>query len=184
MKTVLLAALLAASPFLVAGAAPTDAVRATRAGSGTVDATCVQLSHGSFDTAVDPNGGNATQPDTLRMTGTLTCVDAAGIPSGTGTFEHTITAPGEECTGDEHRDTSTTTVHWSDGTTSILRSDATDVTKVQGTASLVSSGSVSKDSARFAGDVLHSVGTSTGTGCGTPAGEKKVDSTNIVRLTH
>ncbi|WP_030277865.1 hypothetical protein [Streptomyces sp. NRRL B-24484] len=123
-------------------------------------------------------------PDTPAMTGSLSCVDAAGAPLATGTFERTVTMPATECTGDEHGDTSTTTVHWSDLSTSAFRFDHTDVVKVNGTASLVVTGAVTDDSARFAGDTVNAVGTSSGTGCGTPAGETAVDSILVLRLTH
>ncbi|MFD8594274.1 hypothetical protein ACFV1L_04685 [Kitasatospora sp. NPDC059646] len=153
-------------------------------GEPTVDATCVLKAHGVFASAVDPGGTNLPLPDTLAMTGTVQCVDAAGTPTVTGAFERTVTMPATECTGDEHGDTSTTTVHWADRTTSTLRFEHTDVVKVNGTASLVVTGTVTDDSAHFAGDTLNAVGSSTGTGCGTPAGETEVDSTLVLRLTH
>ncbi|WP_158834689.1 hypothetical protein [Streptomyces sp. NRRL S-350] len=157
-----------------------------RAGAAgpTTDATCVLNAHGVFATALGPGGTDLPVVDTLAMTGTVSCVDAAGAPSATGTFERTVTMPAAECTGDEHGDTSTTTVHWLDRTVSTFRFDRIDVVKVNGTASLTVTGAVTPDSARFAGDTVNAVGTSTGTGCGTPAGETAADSTLVLRLTH
>ncbi|MFF4341321.1 hypothetical protein ACFY00_15475 [Kitasatospora sp. NPDC001540] len=148
------------------------------------DATCVLKAHGVFATAVGLGGVDLPVGNTLAMTGTVECVDAAGAPSATGAFERTVTMPAAECTGDEHGDTSTTTVHWADKTTSTFRFDHTDVVKVNGTASLIVTGTVTPDSGRFAGDALNAVGTSTGTGCGSPAGESALDSTLVLRLTH
>ncbi|MET8541867.1 hypothetical protein ABZW03_14600 [Kitasatospora sp. NPDC004799] len=150
----------------------------------TTDATCALKGHGVFTSAVDPGGTNVSLPDTLVMTGTVECVDAAGAPTTTGTFARTVTMPATECTGDEHGDTSTTDVSWTDGTASTFRFDRTDVVKVNGTASLVVSGAVTADSARFAGDTVNAIGSSTGAGCGTPAGETELDSVLVLRLTH
>jgi hypothetical protein len=184
MKTAVLGAALAAASLLAAAAAPAHSahVRSTRA--AVLDATCVQTAHGTFATAVDPGGTDASQQDTLHMTGTVKCEDSAGVPVATGTFQRTVTMPGEECTGDEHRDTSTTTVTWSDKSVSTFTFDRTEVVKAAGTASLVITGGVSTDSARFAKDTINAVGVSTGSGCGTKAGETAVDSTIVLRLTH
>ncbi|MGW4893090.1 hypothetical protein ACWEQL_12625 [Kitasatospora sp. NPDC004240] len=171
-------ALFAAVPLLVVGPARADSAEPT------IDATCVLNAHGLFATAVAPGGIDLPVPNTLAMTGTLSCVDVAGAPLATGTFERTVTMPATQCTGDEHGDTATTSVHWSDGTASTFRFDKIDVVKVNGTASLVIAGAVTADSARFADDAINAVGTSTGTGCGTPAGETAVDSTIVLRLTH
>ncbi|MCG6497690.1 hypothetical protein [Kitasatospora sp. A2-31] len=168
----------AAVPLLAGASAPVGTAEAT------TDATCVLNGHGVFATAVAPGGVDVPVPDTLAMTGTLSCVDAAGAPLATGTFERTVAMPATECTGDEHGDTATTTVHWADQTASTFRFDRIDVVKVNGTASLVITGAVTADSARFADDTINAVGTSTGTGCGTPVGESAVDSTVVLRLTH
>jgi hypothetical protein len=183
MKAALRGALLAAAALL---AAPLLAGASARADSQapTTDATCVLNAHGVFATAVDPGGIDLPVADTLTMTGTMTCADPSGAPVATGTFERTVTMPATECTGDEHGDTSTTTVRWTDGTVSTFRFDKTDVVKVNGTASLVVSGLVTADSTRFANDTVNAIGTSTGTGCGTPAGETALDSTLVLRLTH
>ncbi|MFD0277629.1 hypothetical protein ACFVHB_27480 [Kitasatospora sp. NPDC127111] len=170
--------LCAAVPLLAGASAPADPA------GPTTDATCVLNAHGVFATAVGAGGTDLPVGDTLAMTGTVSCVDAAGAPAATGTFERTVTMPAAECTGDEHGDTATTTVHWTDRTASTFRFDRIDVVKVDGTASLVVTGAVTADSARFAGDIVNAVGTSSGTGCGTPAGETAVDSTLVVRLTH
>ncbi|MGW1596126.1 hypothetical protein [Streptomyces sp. NPDC002343] len=157
-----------------------------RAGAAepTTDATCVMRAHGVFANAVGVGGTGIALPNTLAMTGTVECVDAAGAPAATGTFERTVTMPAAACTGDEHGDTATTTVHWTDGTVSTFQFDTIDVVKVNGTASLVVTGGVTADSARYVGDTVSAVGTSTGAGCGTPAGETALDSTLVVRLTH
>ncbi|WBP91011.1 hypothetical protein [Kitasatospora cathayae] len=175
--------LLAMVPLLTGASAPAGS-GPTASAAPTTDATCVLNAHGVFANAVGPGGTDLPLPDTLAMTGTVNCVDAADAPLAAGTFERTVTMPAAECTGDEHGDTSTTTVHWADLTTSTLRFDKTDVVKVNGTASLVVSGTVTADSARFAGDALTAVGTSSGAGCGTPAGETTLDSTLVLRLTH
>ncbi|MQS16839.1 hypothetical protein F7Q99_32795 [Streptomyces kaniharaensis] len=183
MKIAVLGAVLAIPPLLVAAAAPADSAH-TRSARPTIDATCVQTAHGTFATAVDPGATNTSQPDTLRMTGKVECVDSANARLASGTFERTVTMPGVECTGEEHRDTSTTTVHWSDGAVSTLDFDRTEVVKASGTASLVITGSVTADSARFARDTIKAVGISSGSGCGTRAGETAVDSTLVLHLTH
>ncbi|AUY53771.1 hypothetical protein [Streptomyces sp. CB01881] len=176
--TTLLFALSAAVPLLTGYPAHADPAEPT------TDATCVLNAHGAFATAVAPGGVDLPAPNTLAMTGTVSCVDAAGAPLATGAFERTVTMPATECTGDEHGDTSTTNVHWTDQTASAFRFDKIDVVKVNGTASLVITGGVTADSARFADDTINAVGTSTGTGCGTPAGETAVDSTIVLRLAH
>ncbi|CAM5291209.1 hypothetical protein BOQ63_007435 [Streptomyces viridifaciens] len=165
-------------------AAPVSSTAPVSSAAPVTDATCVLNAHGVFANAVGAGGIDLPLPDTLAMTGTLSCVDAFGAPLASGTFERTVTMPAAECTGDEHGDTSTTTVHWADLSTSTLRFTRTDVVKVNGTASLVVSGAVTADSARFAGDALSAVGTSSGAGCGTPAGETTLDSTLVLRLTH
>ncbi|MFF2625074.1 hypothetical protein ACFVUN_04770 [Kitasatospora griseola] len=184
MKTAVRNALLAAVPLLALVPLLTGSSAHAGPGDPTTDATCALKAHGVFASAVDPGGTNLPLPDTLAMTGTVECVDADGAPAATGTFERTVTMPATECTGDEHGDTSTTTVHWTDRTTTTFRFDRTDVVKVNGTASLVVAGTVTGDSAHFADDTVNAVGTSTGTGCGTPAGETEVDSTLVLRLTH
>lgn len=178
--------LLAVVPLLTGAWAPARAGLAAPVSSTApvTDATCVLNAHGVFANAVGAGGIDLPLPDTLAMTGTLSCVDAFGAPLASGTFERTVTMPAAECTGDEHGDTSTTTVHWADLSASTLRFTRTDVVKVNGTASLVVSGAVTADSARFAGDALSAVGTSSGAGCGTPAGETTLDSTLVLRLTH
>ncbi|MFE4603163.1 hypothetical protein ACFRKE_20170 [Kitasatospora indigofera] len=184
MKTAVRGALLAAASLLAA--VPLLAGGSAHAGPAepTTDATCVLNAHGLFATAVGAGGTNLPVGDTLAMTGTVSCVDAAGASAATGTFERTVTMPATECTGDEHGDTSTTTVNWADGAVSTFGFDTSDVVKVNGTASLAVTGAVTADSARFAGDTVNALGTSTGTGCGTPAGETAVDSTLVLRLTH
>ncbi|MER6301713.1 hypothetical protein ABT247_19425 [Kitasatospora sp. NPDC001539] len=184
MKITVRGALLAVVPLVAAvpllAGTPTEA---SPAAAPVTDATCVLKGHGVFAHAVGLGGTNLPVPDTLAMTGTASCVDAAGADAGTGTFQRTVAMPATECTGDEHGDTSTTTVHWTDGSVSTFRFDRTDVVKVNGTASLVVTGAVTTDSARFAGDAVNAVGTSAGTGCGTPAGETALDSTLVLRLT-
>ncbi|MDH6145436.1 MULTISPECIES: hypothetical protein [Kitasatospora] len=184
MKIAARGALLACAPLLAAAPLLAGASAHANSAAPTTDATCVLNAHGVFATAVDPGGINLPLGDTLAMTGTVTCVDTAGAPVAAGTFERTVTMPTTECTGDEHGDTSTTTIHWTDGTASTFRFDKTDVVKVNGTASLVVSGLVTADSTRFANDTINAVGTSSGTGCGTPAGETALDSTLVLRLTH
>ncbi|MFD4656132.1 hypothetical protein ACFWP2_10950 [Kitasatospora sp. NPDC058444] len=179
MKPVLVGAALTAVALLEA-AIPAGAASA----DPEVDATCVRTLHGTFDSPVDQGGGNAPQADTLHMTGTVTCVDPAGRVVAAGTVDHAVTLPRTECTGDEHGDTSTTRVTWADGSVSTLGFEHIDVVKADGTASLVATGTVTPDSARFAGDTLHGVGTSISTGCGTTAGARKVASTTVIRLTH
>ncbi|MEU1290640.1 hypothetical protein [Kitasatospora sp. NPDC005856] len=179
MKPVLVGAALTAVALLEA-AIPAGAA----SGEPEVDATCVRTLHGTFDRPVGPVRGNAPQADTLHMTGTVTCVDPTGRSVAAGTVDHTVTLPRTECTGDEHGDTLTTRVTWADGGTSTLSFEHIDVIKAAGTASLVATGAVTSDSARFAGDALRAVGTSVGTGCGTSAGARKVDSTTVIRLTH
>ncbi|KJS60978.1 hypothetical protein [Streptomyces rubellomurinus] len=185
MKIAVRGALLAAAVSLCA-AVPLLAGASAHAGSTTptTDATCVLKGHGVFTAALDQGGLDLPLSDTLAMTGTVTCVDAAGAPAGTGTFERTVTMPAASCTGDEHGDTATTTVHWTDRSASTFDFSRIDVVKVNGTASLVAAGAVEASSARFAGDALNAVGTSDGTGCGTPAGETALDSTLVLRLTH
>ncbi|MEU2718032.1 hypothetical protein [Streptomyces sp. NPDC007205] len=178
-SVLLVATSLFAAVSLLAGASAYAGSAAPTTGS-----TCVLNAHGVFANAVDPGGINLPVRDTLAMTGSVTCVDATGAPVAAGTFERTVTMPATECTGDEHGDTSTTTVHWTDNTTSTFRFDKIDVVKVNGTASLVVTGTVTPDSTRFASDTINAVGTSTGAGCGTPAGETAVDSTLVLRLTH
>ncbi|MFI9788804.1 hypothetical protein ACIHEI_35640 [Kitasatospora sp. NPDC051984] len=184
MKTAFRGTLLASAPLLATLPLIVDTSARAYSATPTTDATCVLRGHGVFTGAVDAGGTNLPVPDTLAMTGTVTCVDPAGAPVASGTFERTVTMPATECTGDEHGDTSTTTVHWSDKTTSTFKFDKTDVVKVNGTASLVVSGEVTGDSAEFAGDTLKAVGTSFGAGCGTPAGETALDSTLVLRLSH
>ncbi|MFF4381172.1 hypothetical protein [Kitasatospora sp. NPDC001547] len=174
----LLLALSAVIPLLTGASAGADRAEPT------TDATCVLNSHGVFASAVAPGGVDLHLPNTLVLTGTLSCVDAAGTPSASGTFERVVTMPATECTGDEHGDTATTNVHWTDQTDSTFRFDKIDVVKVNGTASLVITGAVTADSARFADDTINAVGTGTGAGCGTPAGQTVVDSTIVLRLTH
>ncbi|MFF8775066.1 hypothetical protein [Kitasatospora sp. NPDC015120] len=184
MKTTCRGAVLAAAPLLVAAPLLIGAASPADPAAPTTDATCVMNGHGIFATAVDPGGIGLPAGNTLAMTGTVECVDSAGAATATGVFERTVTMPAAECTGDEHGDTSVTTVHWADKTTSTFRFDHTDVVKVNGTASLVVTGAVTPDSTRFAGDTVNAVGTSTGVGCGTPAGETALDSTLVLRLTH
>lgn len=179
MKSVALGTMLALASLLTA-ATP---VNADSTGP-TVDATCVRTAHGTYATPVDPQGTNAPQSDTLKLTGTVKCVDSAGAPVATGSVDQTVTMPRTECTGDDHRDTATTRVKWSDGTVSTFAFNHIDVVKADGTASLVTTGSVTRDSARFAGDTLNAVGTSVDVGCGTATGETSVDSTLVIRLTH
>ncbi|MEU8513772.1 hypothetical protein AB0C76_19595 [Kitasatospora sp. NPDC048722] len=119
----------------------------------------------------------------MKLTGTVTCVDPGGSPVATGTVDQTVTMPGTERTGDESRDTSTTRVTWADGTVSTFGFDQIDVVKAAGTASLVTTGSVTGDSARFARDALKAVGTGVGVGCGTVIGETALDCTLVIRLT-
>ncbi|WP_031063730.1 hypothetical protein [Streptomyces sp. NRRL WC-3742] len=183
MKIAARGALLVATSLLTV-VAPIAGSSAAGSAAPVTDATCVMNGHGVFASAVDPGGVNVPLPDTLAMTGTVSCVDAAGAPLADGTFTRTVTMPATECTGDEHQDTSTTTVNWTGGTASTFRFDRTDVVKVNGTASLVVTGGVTADSARFAGDTVNAIGTSTGVGCGTPAGETALDSTLVLRLTH
>lgn len=181
MQTLVRRALVAAGPLLIA--APLLTASSAHADPGpAIDATCTFNAHGVFATPVDQGRTNLTLPDTLTMTGTVACVDSSGAPAAAGTFERTVTMPRTECTGDEHADTSTTAVRWTDGTTSTLTFHKIGVVKVAGTASLVVSGSVTPDSARFANDTVNAVGTSVGTGCGTPAGETALDSTLVLRL--
>ncbi|MFD8479554.1 hypothetical protein [Kitasatospora sp. NPDC059673] len=184
MKTAFRGTLLASAPLLATLPLIVDTSARAYSATPTTDATCVLHAHGVFTTAVDAGGTDTPIPDTLTMTGTVTCVDSAGAPLASGAFERVVTMPSTECTGDEHGDTSTTTIHWSDKTTSTFRFDRTDVMKVNGTASLVVSGAVTDDSAAFANDTIKAVGTSYGAGCGTPAGETALDSTLVLRLTH
>lgn len=150
----------------------------------TTDATCVMTGHGVFATAVGAGGVDIAMPDTLSMTGTVTCVDAAGVAAAAGTFQRTVTMPTVECTGDEHGDTSTSTVSWSDGAVSTFQFTKTDVVKMSGTASLTVAGGVSADSARYANDTISAGGISAGAGCGSPVGEAALDTTLVLRLTH
>ncbi|MFG2910411.1 hypothetical protein ACGF13_35860 [Kitasatospora sp. NPDC048286] len=179
MKPVLVGAALTAVALLEA-AIPALAASA----EPEVDATCVRTLHGTFDGPAAPGRGNASQADTLHMTGTLTCVDPAGKPLAAGTVDHTVSLPRTECTADEHGDTSATRVTWADGAVSTFGFEHTDVVKADGTASLVAAGGVTSDSARFAGDTLHGVGTGVSTGCGSSAAARKVASTMVLRLTH
>ncbi|MEV6976061.1 hypothetical protein [Kitasatospora sp. NPDC093806] len=184
MKLAVRSALSAALPLLALVPLLTGAAGPIHPAEPTTDATCSTVAHGTFATAVAPGGVNTPIANTLDMTGAITCVDGAGAPLATGTFERTISMQDSVCTGDQNGLTSVTTVKWSDGTISNLSFDRVDVQKVAGIASLVVSGRVTDNSARFAFDTIKGAGSSTGTGCGTPLGETAVDSTLVLRLTH
>lgn len=177
MKHVLVGAVLAAASIL-GSAAP--------AGAGTqntADVYCLRTTHGALTTPLDPGGLDTPQSDALRMTGTMTCLDATGAPLATGTVDQAVTMPRIECTGDENQNTSQTVVTWSDGTVSTFTFDHTDVTKTNGTAGLIVSGSVTTDSALFAGDTVNGAGTGTSVGCGTAIGETTANSVLVLHLT-
>ncbi|MFJ1791898.1 hypothetical protein [Kitasatospora griseola] len=170
MNTAFRGTLLATAPLFAAVPLMVDA--SARFQPPTTDATCVLHGHGA---AVRGSG-------TLAMTGTATCVDAAGAPVAAGTFARSVAVPDTECDGDE--DDASTTVRWSDGTASTVRYGKGTVVTANGTSSLIADGTVTADSTRFAGDTVHAVGTSSGTGCGVAAGRAALDSTLVLRLIH
>ncbi|MFF2627047.1 hypothetical protein ACFVUN_14865 [Kitasatospora griseola] len=169
MNTAFRGTLLATAPLFAAVPLMVDA--SARFQPPTTDATCVLHGHGA-----EVRGSG-----TLAMTGTATCVDAAGSPVAAGTFARSVAVSATECDGDED---ASTTVRWSDGTASTVRYGKGKVVTANGTASLIADGAVTADSTRFAGDTVHAVGTSTGTGCGIAAGKATVDSTLVLRLIH
>ncbi|OKJ09230.1 hypothetical protein [Kitasatospora sp. CB01950] len=182
MTTAVRGTLLAAAPLLSLVPLMADAYARTGSDAPTTDATCVFNGRGTFADAVEPGGVSVPVADTLVVTGTVTCVDQGGAPVASGKFARTVTVPAARCTGDEHGDTSSTTVYWSDTAISTFELDRTEVVKVNGTASLDVSGHVAANSARFADDTVRGLGTSTGAGCGTSAGERAVDSTLVLRF--
>src|SRR5947209_1989503 len=65
------------------GGAPKSGIPALRKSDGS--------GHGVFATAFGAGGVDIAMPDTLSMTGTVTCVDAAGVVAAAGTFQRTVT---------------------------------------------------------------------------------------------
>ncbi|KDN86987.1 hypothetical protein [Kitasatospora cheerisanensis] len=178
MKTAARGTLLVTAPLFAAAPMMVDASARFEAFVPTVDATCVLHAHRAA-------AGGAHRADTSTTTGTVTCLDAAGAPGLTGTFEPAA-VPADACTGDGYGDEygDGTAIRWSDGTASTLRFADPEPTRVGGTASLVVNGRVTDESSRFPADTVHAVGTSSATGCGTPAGATALDSTLVLRLTH
>jgi hypothetical protein len=177
MKHVLVGAILAAASIL------TSARPAGATTQDTVDAYCVRTTHGTLTTPVDPGTVDTPQSDALNMTGTMSCIDATGAPLATGTVNQAVNMPRIECTGEQNQNTSQTVVTWSDGTVSTFTFNRTDVIKTNGTAGLIVSGSVTTDSALFAGATVNGAGTGTSVGCGTATGETNADSVLVLHLT-
>lgn len=148
----------------------------------TADAYCVRTTHGTLTTPIGLGGVNIPQSDSLHMTGTMVCTDATGATLATGTVEQAVSMPRIECTGEENQNTSQTVVTWSDGRVSTFTFDRTDVVKANGTAGLMVSGTVTSDSALFAGATVTGAGTGTSVGCGTAAGEVNADSLLILHV--
>jgi hypothetical protein len=176
MKHVLVGAALAT-------AATFTSVAPAGATQQTADAYCLRTTHGTLTTPIGLGGINTPQSDALHMTGTMTCMDTTGATLATGTVDQAVTMPRIECTGEENQNTSQTVVTWSDGTVSTFTFNRTDVVKANGTAGLMVSGTVTSDSALFAGATVNGAGTGTSVGCGTPAGEINADSILVLHLT-
>lgn len=147
-------------------------------------ASCTATVTGAYTSPLDPGGTNAPQPETLRQTGTATCVDVGGGTLSRGTVTRTTVLPAAQCTSIAYSDPSTTSIAWSDGTVSAFSLDHAAVVSVLGTDSATGTGTVTADSTKFAGDAIDGAVMSSGPGCGTAAGETTVSSTIVITLAH
>lgn len=152
----------------------------TTASAATLVATCNSTSTDSFAQPLDPGSTDNPQSETYRGTGTITCLDVGGklLARGTTKFSGSIAAA--ECTGDETSGSYTVEVDWSDGTRTTGTYTKFDELDADGTGAVTISGTTDVGSTKFAGYASTITGTSSGTGCGTQAGESSKSQTSVV----
>lgn len=154
------------------------------AASPVLVASCTATATGAYTSPLDPGSTNAQQPDTLRQTGPVTCVDDSGEQLITGTLTRTVVLPAAQCSGILYTDPETDSIAWADGTVSALSLDHGAVVSVLGTASSTGTGSVTAAGTKFPGDSIDFAVMSSGPGCGTASGQTNVSSTVVFTLAH
>jgi hypothetical protein len=187
MRSAILGTALAVTAAL-ALAAPAQA-RTVAPGRGSASsrvliASCTATVSGTYSSPLDRGSTNVQQAETLRQTGTATCVDVAGEPLVRGTVTRSAVLPAAQCSGVVYSDPATTTFTWADGTVSTFSLSPAAVVTVLGTASSTGTGTVTAASTKFAGDSIDGAVMSSGPGCGTAAGQTAVTSTIVFILAH
>jgi hypothetical protein len=153
-----------------------------QASPGTL-ALCVEKTHKTFDSPVDPGATNEVQSHTLEGDGTISCLDAQENVLRRGTVHVRITLPHIQCVGHEEDATIVDTITWRDGNVSTLNlgQDSNIENGVQNTGT--AHGSVTADSGRFPNATVTAVASIVPHGCGTPEGETDSDTEVVLTFT-
>ena len=179
MRSTILGTVLAAATAL---ALATPAHAATR--SAVLVASCTATLTGTWSSPLDPGSTNAQHPETLRQSGSVTCVDNSGQPLVRGTMTRTANLPAAQCSGITYNDPSTNRIAWNDGTATTFTLNQATVISVLGAASTTGTGTATADSTKFSGDIVDGAVMSSGPGCGAASGQTNVASTVVFALAH